>query len=281
MKILITGANGQLGTELSKILPNALLTDFKDLDITDSCAVNDFIKKNKVETIINCAAYTAVDDAEDNFLQARQINAFGPRNLASTGCKLIHISTDYVFDGKANTPYAPKDLTNPQSVYGLTKRMGEMYVMNNAEKYVILRTAWLYSPYGKNFVKTMRRLGAEKDSIGVVCDQIGTPTYAADLAEAIVMIMPQIHKKNSGVYHYTNLGQCSWYDFACEIMKMSGLKCQVNPIKTSEFPTKAVRPQYSVLNKNQTIQMFDITIPQWQEALKRCIKEIERQSIKG
>lgn len=277
MKILITGANGQLGTELSKILPNAISTDFKDLDIVDSDAVRDFVRKNNVETIINCAAYTAVDDAEDNFLAARLINAIGPKNLASTGCKLIHISTDYVFDGQACTPYSPKDESHPQSVYGWTKRMGEVAVMSAAEKYVILRTAWLYSPYGKNFVKTMRKLGAEKNSIGVVSDQIGTPTYAADLADAIVKIMPQIHKNNSGIYHYTNLGQCSWYDFACEIMKLSGLKCDVSPIKTSEYKTRALRPQYSVLNKTQTSQMFGITIPQWQEALKRCIKEIERQ----
>lgn len=277
MKILITGANGQLGTELSKILPNAISTDFKDLDIVDSDAVRDFVRKNNVETIINCAAYTAVDDAEDNFLAARLINAIGPKNLASTGCKLIHISTDYVFDGQACTPYSPKDEPHPQSVYGWTKRMGEVAVMSAAEKYVILRTAWLYSPYGKNFVKTMRKLGAEKNSIGVVSDQIGTPTYAADLADAIVKIMPQIHKNNSGIYHYTNLGQCSWYDFACEIMKLSGLKCDVSPIKTSEYKTRALRPQYSVLNKTQTSQMFGITIPQWQEALKRCIKEIERQ----
>lgn len=277
MKILITGANGQLGTELSKILPNAISTDFKDLDIVDSDAVRDFVRKNNVETIINCAAYTAVDDAEDNFLAARLINAIGPKNLASTGCKLIHISTDYVFDGQACTPYSPKDEPHPQSVYGWTKRMGEVAIMSAAEKYVILRTAWLYSPYGKNFVKTMRKLGAEKSSIGVVSDQIGTPTYAADLADAIVKIMPQIHKNNSGIYHYTNLGQCSWYDFACEIMKLSGLKCDVSPIKTSEYKTRALRPQYSVLNKTQTSQMFGITIPQWQEALKRCIKEIERQ----
>lgn len=277
MKILITGANGQLGTELSKILPNAISTDFRDLDIVDSDAVRDFVRKNNVETIINCAAYTAVDDAEDNFLAARLINAIGPKNLASTGCKLIHISTDYVFDGQACTPYSPKDEPHPQSVYGWTKRMGEVAVMSAAEKYVILRTAWLYSPYGKNFVKTMRKLGAEKNSIGVVSDQIGTPTYAADLADAIVKIMPQIHKNNSGIYHYTNLGQCSWYDFACEIMRLSGLKCDVSPIKTSEYKTRALRPQYSVLNKTQTSQMFGITIPQWQEALKRCIKEIERQ----
>jgi len=277
MKTLITGANGQLGTELAKIMPNALLTDFKDLDIVDLDAVRDFVRKNNVETIINCAAYTAVDDAEDNFLAARLINATGPKNLAKTGCKLVHISTDYVFDGNARTPYTPKDEPHPQSVYGWTKRMGEIAVAAAAEKYVILRTAWLYSPYGKNFVKTMRKLGAEKDSIGVVFDQIGTPTYAADLADAIVQIVPQIHKNNSGIYHYTNLGQCSWYDFACEIMNLSRLKCDVHPIKTSEYPTRALRPQYSVLNKSQTCQMFGITIPQWRDALKRCIKEIERQ----
>lgn len=281
MRTLITGANGQLGTELSKIMPNALLTDYKDLDITDYDAVRDFVRENKIENIINCAAYTAVDDAEDNYLMARQINAVGPQNLARTGCKLVHISTDYVFDGNAKTPYKPNDEVKPLSIYGWTKRMGELAVMKNAEKYVILRTAWLYSPYGKNFVKTMRRLGAEKESIGVVSDQIGTPTYAADLANAITKIVPQIHKNNSGIYHYTNFGQCSWYDFAREIMNISGLNCKVNPISTEQYQTRAVRPKYSVLDKTKTMQVFEVNIPQWRDALKRCIKEMENQRIKG
>lgn len=281
MRTLITGANGQLGTELSKIMPNALLTDYKDLDITDFDAVRDFVRENKVGNIINCAAYTAVDDAENNYLAARQINAVGPQNLARTGCKLVHISTDYVFDGDTNIPYRPNDTTHPKSIYGWTKRMGELAVMKNAEQYVILRTAWLYSPYGKNFVKTMRHLGAEKESIGVVSDQFGTPTYAADLANAITKIIPQIHKNNSGIYHYTNMGQCSWYDFACEIMNISGLNCKVNPISTEQYPTRAIRPKYSVLDKTKTMSVFEVSIPQWRDALKRCIKEMENQRIKG
>ena len=275
--VLITGANGQLGTELSKLIPSAILTDVKDLDITDYIAVKDFVGKNSINTIINCAAYTAVDDAEDNYDLVEKINAVGPKCLADTGCKLVHISTDYVFDGKANRPYTTNDVPKPKSVYGKTKYLGEWAVQFCANEYVIIRTSWLYSPYGKNFVKNMRNLGATRESIGVVNDQIGTPTYAADLADAIVQIVPQINKFNSGVYHYSNLGECSWYDFAVEIMKQSGLKCVVNPITTEQYPTKAPRPAYSVLDKTKTERVFDIKIDTWQKALSRCIKEIERQ----
>lgn len=275
MNILITGASGQLGTELSKILPNAITPSHKDLDITDFVSVRDFTQKNHVNTIINCAAYTAVDAAENDFYTAKQINAVGPKNLAQTGCKIIQISTDYVFDGQAKHPYQTGDETEPCSIYGWTKLLGECAVMRNSAEYAIIRTSWLYSPYGKNFVKTMRQLGATRDTINVVNDQIGCPTYAADLAEAIVQIIPQMNFVNRGVYHYSNAGQCSWYDFACEIMKLSELKCKVLPVPSSEYKTKAIRPKYSVLDKSKTLQVFGIKLDLWQDALKRCIKEID------
>ncbi|MBQ7413310.1 MAG: dTDP-4-dehydrorhamnose reductase [Alphaproteobacteria bacterium] len=272
-KVLITGSRGQLGTELSKLLPDAVLTDVEELDITDLTAVRQFVKENNVDTIINCAAYTAVDKAEDDIETAEKINVLGPENLAKTGCKIVHISTDYVFDGLGHKPYTPADETKPISVYGKTKRAGELAVLNNATEAVIIRTAWLYSPYGNNFVKTMRRLGAEKESINVVVDQIGTPTYAGDLAEAIVAILPQISEKTKGIYHFTNEGVCSWYDFATEIMKQSGLKCQVNPIPSSAYPTKANRPFYSVLDKSKIKDVFNINIQHWQKGLEKCLKQ--------
>ncbi len=277
MNILITGANGQLGTELSGLLPNAILTDAKELDITNKNAVSRFVKRHNINTIINCAAYTAVDAAEDNIIDAVKINAIGPENLAKTGRKMIQISTDYVFDGSAKRPYKTTDKPFPLSIYGYTKLLGERAVSRFAHEHVIIRTAWLYSPYGKNFVKTMQKLGAEKSEINVVNDQFGTPTYAADLAQAIVEIIPQIDEKKSGVYHFTNMGQCSWYDFACEIMKKSGLQCKVNPIPSSQYKTAAPRPLYSVLDKTKIIDTFGITTPDdWKDGLARCIREINR-----
>lgn len=273
-KILITGSRGQLGTELSKLLPDAVLTDVAELDITDLNAVQKFVKENGIGTIINCAAYTAVDKAEDDAALAEKINVLGPENLSKTGCKIIHISTDYVFDGKGYKPYAPEDETKPISVYGKTKRAGELAVLQNAKEAVIIRTAWLYSPYGNNFVKTMRRLGAERESLNVVADQVGTPTYAGDLAKAIVQILPQISEKTRGIYHFTNEGVCSWYDFATEIMDESGLKCQVNPIPTSAYPTRAERPAYSVLDKTKTKNTFGIQIAHWKRALQKCIRQM-------
>ena len=270
-KVLITGAKGQLGTELSQLLPNAVLTDVAELDITDLAAVRNFVSQNKIGAIINCAAYTAVDKAEDDIPAANMINVIGPENLAKTGCKIVHISTDYVFDGRGYKPYTPDDETNPISVYGKTKRAGELGVLKNAPEAVIIRTAWLYSPYGNNFVKTMRRLGAERETLNVVADQVGTPTYAADLAGAIVRILPQITKETTGIYHYTNEGVCSWYDFATAIMAESGLKCHVNPIPTLAYPTRATRPFYSVLDKSKIKETFGIQIPHWQDALKRCL----------
>lgn len=270
---LITGSRGQLGQELAKLLPDAILSDIDTLDITDADAVNKFVHENNIDTIINCAAYTAVDNAEDNEDIAYKINAIGPENLAKSGARIIHISTDYVFDGTGHTPYLPDDTPNPVSAYGRTKLAGENAVLKHAHTAIVIRTAWLYSPYGNNFVKTMRRLGAERDSINVVCDQIGTPTCAADLASAIAQILPQIRDGQHSIYHFTNEGVCSWYDFACAIMKLSGLKCVVNPITTAEYPTRATRPCYSVLSKQSIKQDFNITITHWQEALNTCLKQ--------
>ena len=270
---LITGSNGQLGTELTKLLPSAIATDAGALDITDANAVGDFVKGNDIDTIINCAAYTAVDKAEEEAELAFKVNVNGPENLAKTGAKIVHISTDYVFDGTAHRPYTPDDTPAPVSVYGRTKLEGEKAVLDNADIAVIIRTAWLYSPYGNNFVKTMQKLGKERDGINVVCDQIGTPTCAADLAAAIVAALPQMNRENRGIYHYTNEGVCSWYDFAHEIMALSGLSCKVNPIPSSAYPTKATRPFYSVLDKAKIKETFGIKIPYWKESLEKCLKQ--------
>lgn len=272
-KILVTGANGQLGTELQKLLPNAIFADIDVLDITDADAVKRFVADNQIDVIVNCAAYTAVDKAEDDIELTQKINEDGPRNLALSGTKVIHISTDYVFDGTNHKPYLPEDKTNPVSVYGKTKRAGELAVLDNAKIAVVIRTAWLYSAHGNNFVKTMRRLGAEKESLNVVADQIGSPTFAGDLAQAIVTILPQMNEANKGIYHYTNEGVCSWYDFATEIMKLSGLSCKVNPIPSSAYPTKATRPFYSVLSKEKIKNVFNVEIPHWKESLVKCLKQ--------
>lgn len=270
---LITGSRGQLGSELSKLLPQAIITDRETLDITNETAVKKFVDEHNIDLIINCAAYTDVDKAEDDIEPATKINVDGPRNLAKSGAKIIHISTDYVFDGAGHKPYEPEDRANPGSVYGKTKLAGEQAVLENAEEAVIIRTAWLYSPYGNNFVKTMRKLGMEKGSLNVVNDQIGTPTYAADLATAIVQIIPQINVSNKGVYHFTNEGVCSWYDFAYEVMALSGLQCKVNPIPSSAYPTKATRPFYSVLSKEKIKKTFNLEIPYWKESLEKCLKQ--------
>lgn len=271
---LITGCNGQLGNCLSELLPDAICTDVNNLDITNENAVSKFIKNNNVDLIINCAAYTAVDKAQNDYLTAKKINVDGPKNLAKTGAKIIHISTDYVFDGRSHIPYTPDMQTNPLSVYGKTKRDGETAIAENSDNYVIIRTAWLYSEYGNNFVKTMRKLGTERDNISVVADQIGTPTYAYDLAQTIVKIIPKITPEKFGIYHYTNMGVCSWYDFASEIMELSSIKCKVNPIKSVQYTTPAPRPFYSVLDKSKIQDSFNIEIPHWKDSLRRCINKL-------
>ena len=275
-KVLITGAKGQLGLELSQLLPDAILTDVTELDITNPYFVKTFVRENHIDTIINCAAYTAVDKAEDDIELAKKINVTGPENLAKTGCKVIHVSTDYVFDGFGHKPYETTDETKPISVYGKTKRTGELAVLENADTAVVIRTAWLYSTHGNNFVKTMRRLGGERETLNVVADQIGTPTYAADLAQTIVTIISQIKDGQKGVYHFTNEGVCSWYDFARKIMELSGLNCRINPIPSSAYPTKARRPFYSVLSKEAIKADFGIKIAHWEDGLKRCLNEMEK-----
>lgn len=272
---LVTGANGQLGNELRLLLKdNALYVDKDQLDITDAEAVKGFVSANRFDAIINCAAYTAVDKAEADEKLAGDINARGPENLAKTGIPLIHISTDYVFDGTNCRPYVETDAANPQSVYGHTKLAGEQAVLENASAAVIIRTAWLYSEFGNNFVKTMRRLGAEKAQLNVVFDQVGTPTYAADLAAAVVHILPRLRPGMKEIFHFSNEGVCSWYDFAVEIMKLSGLDCRINPIESKDYPTPARRPFYSVLNKTKIKQTFNIEINHWKESLQSCLKHL-------
>lgn len=272
-KILITGSRGQLGRCLSDLLPDALKTDVGELDITDADAVQSYVDSNQVGTIVNCAAYTAVDRAEDDFDTAAKINIQGPRNLAQTGARLIHISTDYVFDGRGYRPYTPQDPTNPLSVYGRTKREGELAVLEHAQTAVIIRTAWLYSAYGHNFVQTMRALGTDRSEINVVADQVGTPTFAGDLARAITDILPRVPTGHRDIYHFTNEGICSWYDFAVAIMAGSNLSCRVNPIPSSAYPTRATRPFYSVLDKAKIKDTFNISIEHWTKGLARCLKQ--------
>ena len=266
--IVVTGANGQLGNELRLILKDkASYLDFDDLDITDMNAVEAFFDGKDVEAIINCAAYTAVDKAESDKELSYDVNVKGPLNLAKTGVSLVHISTDYVFDGESCRPYVESDETCPMSVYGETKLLGERAVFDNASSCFVIRTSWLYSAFGNNFVKTMRKLGAEKESLNVVFDQIGTPTNARDLARTIVLMLPYLKGKKE-LYHFSNEGVCSWYDFAKEIMDLAGLKCKVLPIEGRDYPTPAKRPFYSVLNKAKIKKDFEIEINHWKDSLR-------------
>lgn len=271
--LLVTGANGQLGTALKSVLPNAVFADSSMLDITDAHAVRRAVAEQDIKTIINCAAYTAVDKAEEDVARARAVNATSISNLAATGAKLIHISTDYVFDGKSYFPYTEKDIPNPQSVYGSTKLEGERIALSEAQSAIIIRTSWVYAPWGNNFFRTMLRLGSERKEIGVVFDQIGTPTYAPDLAATIHKIASDIQDGQREVYHYSNEGVCSWYDFSTEILQMMGSSCQVNPIESAAYPTKAKRPHYSVLNKAKIKSDFNLRIPHWKESLKKCLDQ--------
>ena len=287
MKLLITGAYGQLGSELKELesqFPqyDFLFTDVDSLDITNQVAVEDFFEKNQPNYIINCAAYTAVDKAEDESEISKKINALAPGILAKfaklNNAKLINISTDYVFAGTANQPYSEADEVNPQSVYGRTKLEGELNCLKENPQTIVIRTSWLYSSFGNNFVKTMLRLGAERDSLKIVFDQIGTPTYAANLANAIIEII-RISEKDSakfipGVYHYSNEGVISWYDFAKAIFEIQELNCDVHPVLSVEFPTKAKRPHFSVLNKSKIRDAFNLEIPYWRDSLKECIEKL-------
>ena len=275
MMWLVTGADGQLGTELKRLLgDDAVYVDRAELDISDEDAVRRFFETRSFKGVINCAAYTAVDKAEDEPEAAEMANHLGAKWLAKYGKCIIHISTDYVFDGVHHVPYVEDDLTNPVSVYGKTKLAGERSVMEYAETAIIIRTAWVYCAHGNNFVKTMLRLGKERQSLNVVCDQIGSPTYAGDLAAAIVAILPQMQLGQKALYHYTNEGVCSWYDFAVAIMEMAGLSCEVNPIGSDGYPTKAKRPYYSVLNKAKIRRDFNVKIRHWREALAYVLKQM-------
>ena len=273
MTLLITGAKGQLGTVLRSLFPDAVAADKSDLDITDGDAVNIFVKEYKIDTVINCAAYTAVDLAEDEYATAEKVNVLGPLNLSKSVRRIIHISTDYVFDGSGGRPYVEDDKPNPLSIYGKTKWLGENAVLMNAECGAVIRASWLYSPYGSNFVKTIMKLGKERDSLNVVFDQVGTPTCADDLAAVIRTILFEMNENTVKLYHFSNEGVCSWYDFARTILKISKSNCHVNPIRSSEYPTKAVRPSYSVLDKGLIKNDFGISINHWEESLEKCLKQ--------
>jgi len=279
--ILVTGSNGQVGSELQAISPayeyNFYFTDRDSLDITDKSAVEEFVKNNEITTIINAAAYTAVDKAEEDKENADRVNHIATKYLTEVakeqGCKLIHISTDYVFDGKNYKPYNEDDATSPNGVYGATKLAGEKAMQAiNPKNSIIIRTSWVYSSYGANFVKTMLRLAKERDALGVIFDQVGTPTYARDLARAILDILPHITNEDVAIYHYSNEGVLSWYDFAKEIMRMAKIECAINPIETKEYPTPATRPHYSLLNKAKIKKDFSITIPYWKDSLDSCLQ---------
>lgn len=283
MKILVTGANGQLGTEMHRVLEDSIpgittYTDIDTLDLTDAKAVESFVKANDFTHIVNCAAYTAVDKAETDQTLCYRINVDAVQNLANAasaiGAKILHVSTDYVFDGKSYRPYIESDKVNPVSAYGNSKRKGEMVLLSLCPDAIVVRTAWLYSPLGHNFVKTMLRLGMEKKEISVVSDQIGSPTSAADLAEAILAILKSRHWA-PGTYHFTNEGVCSWYDFAKKIHKIAGITtCHITPVNSVDYPTAATRPFYSVLDKSMIKRTFGITIPYWEDSLEKCIGQI-------
>lgn len=285
MNILVTGANGQLGRSIRDAARasahNYIYTDVAELDITDAGAVDCMADERKVDVVINCAAYTNVEKAEDDAAMAERLNATAAGNLARTmkrrGGLLVHVSTDYVFGGnRGNTPRGEDEPVNPTGVYGLTKLRGEREIAESGVRAIILRTAWLYSEYGNNFVKTMLRLTGEKPELKVVFDQTGTPTYAADLARAIVEIVENGKSEgNEGIYHFSDEGVCSWYDFTCHIAEYSGHdSCRVLPCHSDEFPSKVVRPSYSVLDKTKFKRTFGIEIPYWTDSLRACLRNL-------
>lgn len=283
--LLVTGANGQLGNSIRLLAKNYsgynfLFTDVDTLDITDPAAVRAMIKDNRVDYVLNCAAYTAVDKAEEDEALCRRINAFAVGVLGEAaheaGAKMIHVSTDYVFNGTGYRPYVETDATRPVSAYGRTKLAGEEILQEVCPDAVIIRTAWLYSEFGNNFVKTVLRLGKERDELGFVFDQIGTPTYAGDLATAMLAVVTS-DERNAfvpGVYHFSNEGVCSWYDFTVKILQIAGIDCRVLPIETKDYLTKAVRPPYSVLNKRKIKETYGVAIPHWEESLRLCMNKL-------
>lgn len=283
--ILVTGANGQLGNSIRLLANqyphyNFLLTDVETLDITDAAAVKAVVKDNQVNYILNCAAYTAVDKAEDNEELCRRLNCYAVQILGEAahqaGAKIIHVSTDYVFSGTHHCPYEETDATRPVSAYGRTKLAGEEALLEVCPDAVIIRTAWLYSEFGSNFVKTVLRLGKERDEMGFVFDQIGTPTYAGDLAAAMLAIVAADEQEGfvPGVYHYSNEGVCSWYDFTVKILEIAGIECRIRPIETYEYPTRAIRPPYSVLNKSKIKATYGLAIPHWEASLRVCMQKM-------
>jgi dTDP-4-dehydrorhamnose reductase len=282
-KILVTGAKGQLGSEIQYLSPyfpyKFIFTDIEDLDITDKSQLKQFLVLNNINSVVNCAAYTAVDKAESDFETANKVNHLAVQYLAELAkelnMSLVHISTDYVFNGESFQPYTETSPCDPKGIYGSTKRAGEEAIISlNLPNSVIIRTSWVYSTFGNNFVKTMRRLGVERTEINVVNDQIGSPTCARDLAEVILNILPKISFSDTKLFHYSNEGVCSWYDFATEIMILSGYNCNINPIASSQYPTPAKRPFYSVLDKSKLKTEFKIKIPHWKVSLKQCIKDL-------
>lgn len=290
MQILITGAYGQLGSEMLQLKQDYpgwkfLLTDVDTLDIANEAAVLRFFAQNKIDFVVNCAAYTAVDKAESDKETAHFVNALAPKILAvqcrKVGAKFIHISTDYVFAGDACTPYSETDRTNPQGIYGKTKLDGEENVLEENPDAMIIRTSWLYSAFGNNFVKTMLRQGKERKELNVVFDQVGSPTYAADLATVILQIIEKYEQDEKsfvcGIYHYANEGVASWYDFAIAVFELSGEKVKVNPVLSDQFPRPAKRPKYSVLNKSKIRKTFGFNIPYWKNSLQVCINRLEKE----
>lgn len=280
MNILVTGANGQLGMEMRNVSSGSsdhyIFTDVAELDITDDSAVERMMGDGHIDVIVNCAAYTNVDKAEEDEATADLLNHRAVEILASAALRhdatLIHISTDYVFDGSSCIPYREDAPTAPIGAYGRTKLAGETAILASGCRYLIFRTSWLYSPYGKNFVKTMMHLTSEKDSLKVVFDQVGTPTYAGDLAALIHKVITDRQLDQQGIYHYSNEGVCSWYDFAVEICRQCGNVCDIRPCHSDEFPSKVKRPHYSVLDKMKVKSVFRTAIPHWRQSLERCLE---------
>ncbi len=295
MNILVTGANGQLGNEMRLTAAGSLHKFFFSdvvevegmetilLDITDLDAVRAAVSAHRIDAIVNCAAYTNVDAAETNEELAEKLNALAPQNLAvamkEAGGLLVHISTDYVFGAEPyNTPCTEEQTGTPTGVYGLTKLHGEELIKASGCNYVIIRTAWLYSEFGKNFCKTMMQLTATKPELKVVFDQVGTPTYALDLAKAIMVVLDKFNGSQSGIYHYSNEGVCSWYDFTKMIAQYNGTtECKVNPCHSNEFPSLVKRPSYSVLDKTKIKETFGVEVPYWTDSLKLCISNLKRK----
>ncbi|RUT79635.1 dTDP-4-dehydrorhamnose reductase [Ancylomarina longa] len=284
INLLVTGSNGQLGREIRDLSSeydsfHFFFTDIEELDITNKTALQSYIEGKDIRYLINCAAYTNVDQAEENEDTAQLINAVAVKNLAELASNNniipIHISTDYVFSGENFKPYTETDSTNPQGSYGRTKLQGEELLKETTPNHIIIRTSWLYSPFGKNFLKTMIQLGKNKTELEVIADQIGTPTYAYDLAKSILKIISHIEKDNNfkdyGTYHFSNEGVCSWYDFAQEIQLSAGNKCKISAIESKDFHCLAKRPHYSVLNKSKIKHIFDLEIPHWRTSMKHCI----------